>query len=135
MGMNKVTLLGNLGRDPELRYTTARLPICTFSIATGAKDSGADPEAKQNETEWHQIVTFGPLAESCNRYLIKGKQALIEGSIKTRKWTDKEGKERKAYEILAREVHFVGPKETIPADISPAIPSIPDPMTEEDIPF
>ncbi len=107
MGVNKVILLGNLGKDPELRYTTSQTPVCSFSLATGErrKDAGGN---WVDHTEWHNIVTFGKTAENCSQYLKKGRQAFIEGRIQTRKWQDKEGKDRYTTEIIAITVQFVG---------------------------
>jgi single-strand DNA-binding protein len=107
MGVNKVFLLGNLGKDPELRYTTAQNPICTFSVATTERRK--DQNGQWNDhTEWHNVVTFGKTAENCSQYLKKGRQAFIEGKIQTRKWQDKEGKDRYTTEIVANTVQFVG---------------------------
>lgn len=109
MGVNKVILLGNLGKDPELRFTASQLPVCTFSLATGErrKDSSGN---WGDHTEWHTIVAFGKTAELCGNYLKKGRQVYIEGKIQTRKWQDKEGKDRYTTEIIANSIEFVGSK-------------------------
>ena len=109
MSVNKVILLGRLGQDPELRYTKSEMPICTLSIATNDRRKGPDGQWK-DETEWHRVVTFGKTAENCNQYLQKGRQAFIEGKIRTNKWQDKEGKDRYTTEILASTVQFIGGK-------------------------
>ena len=109
MSVNKVILLGRLGQDPELRYTKSEMPICTLSIATNDRRKGPDGQWK-DETEWHKVVTFGKTAENCNQYLQKGRQAFIEGKIRTNKWQDKEGKDRYTTEILASTVQFIGGK-------------------------
>ncbi len=107
MGVNKVLLLGNLGKDPELRYSAQQVPVCSFSLATGERRK--DPSGNWvDHTEWHNIVTFGKTAENCAQYLKKGRQAFVEGSIQTRKWQDKEGKDRYTTEILGNNVQFVG---------------------------
>jgi len=107
MGVNKVILLGNLGKDPELRYTSNQKPVCSFSLAT--TERRMDASGKWNDhTEWHNIVTFGKTAENCSQYLKKGRQAFIEGRIQTRKWQDKEGRDRYTTEILAASVQFIG---------------------------
>lgn len=107
MAINKVILLGNLGKDPELRYTPQQMAICSFSLATGERKK--DPSGQWvDHTEWHNIVTFGRTAENCSKFLKKGRQAFIEGKIRTRKWQDKEGKDRWTTEILADQVQFVG---------------------------
>ena len=107
MAINKVILLGNLGKDPELRYTAQHTPVCLFSLATGERRKGSDGNWSEH-TEWHHIVAFGSTAENCNKYLKKGRQAFIEGKVHTRKWQDKGGKDRYTTEILAHTVQFVG---------------------------
>lgn len=110
MGVNKVILLGNLGKDPELRYTTSQTAVCSFSLATGERRKDASGNWTDH-TEWHNIVTFGKTAENCANFLKKGRQAFIEGRIQTRKWQDKEGKDRYTTEIIANTVQFVGTRE------------------------
>lgn len=110
MGVNKVILLGNLGKDPELRYTTSQTAVCSFSLATGERRKDASGNWVDH-TEWHNIVTFGKTAENCANFLKKGRQAFIEGRIQTRKWQDKEGKDRYTTEIIASTVQFVGTRE------------------------
>ena len=109
MSVNKVILLGRLGQDPELRYTQSQLPVCTLSLATNERKKAADGQWKE-ETEWHRVVTFGKTAENCNKFLQKGRQAYVEGRIRTNKWQDKEGKDRYTTEILANTVQFIGGK-------------------------
>src|SRR3954464_9999569 len=106
-GLNKVMLLGNLGRDPEVRFTTGGTPVANFSIATN--ESWKDKNGQlQEKTEWHKIVVWGKLAEICGQYLKKGRQAFIEGRLQTREWTDKEGKKNYSTEIVASNVQFLG---------------------------
>lgn len=107
MGINKVILLGNLGKDPEVRSTPGGLTICRFSLATGERKKDQSGQWVDH-TEWHNIVTFGRTAENCQRFLKKGRQAFVEGRIRTNKWQDKEGKDRYTTEILADTVQFVG---------------------------
>lgn len=109
MGVNKVILLGRLGKDPELRFTASQLPVCTFTMATGDKRKDASGNWTEH-TEWHTIVAFGKTAELCSNYLKKGREAFIDGRIQTRKWQDKEGKDRYTTEIVANAVQFVGGK-------------------------
>ena len=118
MSINKVFLLGNLGKDPELRYTSQQTPVCTFSLATS--DRRKDNTGNWiDHTEWHNIVVFGKAAENCKQYLQKGRQAFIEGRVTTRKWQDKEGRDRWTTDIVAASVQFVGgagkgaPRETM----------------------
>ena len=111
MGVNKVILIGNLGKDPEVRYTQSQTAVCTFSLATGERKK--DPNGNWvDHTEWHNIVCFNKTAEFVGQYLKKGRQVFIEGKIQTRKWQDKEGKDRYTTEILANNVQFVGNKES-----------------------
>lgn len=107
MGINKVMLLGNLGKDPEMRYTPQQMAVAQFSLATGERKKDQSGQWVDH-TEWHNIVVFGKTAENCARFLKKGRQAFIEGRIRTRKWQDKEGKDRYTTEILADNVQFVG---------------------------
>jgi single-strand DNA-binding protein len=117
MSINKVFLLGNLGKDPELRYTAQQNPVCSFSIATS--DRRKENGNWVDHTEWHNVVVFGKAAENCAQYLKKGRQAFIEGRITTRKWQDKEGRDRYTTEVIAFSVQFVGgagkgaPRETM----------------------
>ncbi len=107
MSVNKVILLGRLGQDPELKYTPGGSPVCNFSLAT--TESWTDKQgAKQEKTEWHRVVVWGKLAELCNQYLAKGRQAFLEGRLQTRSWDDKEGNKRYTTEILASTVQFIG---------------------------
>ncbi len=107
MSVNKVILLGRLGQDPELKYTPGGSPVCNFSMAT--TESWTDKSGqKQEKTEWHRIVVWGKLAELCNQYLAKGRQAFVEGRLQTRSWDDKEGNKRYTTEIMANTVQFIG---------------------------
>ena len=109
-GINKATILGRLGQDPDMKYTAAGSPVCNLSVATSYKwkDKGT---GTQNEiTEWHRIVLFGKLAEICGQYLTKGSLAYFEGRIQTRKWQDKQGIERYSTEIIATEMQMLDSK-------------------------
>jgi single-strand DNA-binding protein len=107
MSVNKVILLGRLGQDPELKYTPGGSAVCNFSMAT--TESWTDKQGqKQEKTEWHRIVVWGKLAELCNQYLAKGRQAFLEGRLQTRAWDDKDGNKRYTTEILANTVQFIG---------------------------
>lgn len=108
-GVNKVILIGNLGKDPEIRYTPAGMAIANFTIATSETRPNKDGQ-KEEKTEWHKIVTFGKLAEICGEYLAKGRQVYIEGRIQTRAWDDKEGNKRYTTEIVANQMQMLGPK-------------------------
>ncbi len=106
-GINRVILIGTLGRDPEPRSLPSGKAVAEFSIATHRSMKDAAGGNAVDETEWHRIVAFGPLGEVCNRYLQKGKQVFIEGRLRTREWTDKEGRPRQRTEIIAAEVLFL----------------------------
>lgn len=107
MSVNKVIILGRLGQDPEMKYTPNGSAVCNFSLAT--TESWTDKSGqKQDRTEWHRIVVWGKLAELCNQYLAKGRQAFIEGKLQTRSWDDKDGNKRYTTEILASTVQFIG---------------------------
>jgi single-strand DNA-binding protein len=105
--VNKVILVGNLGKDPEVRFTPSGRAVAKFSLAT--TDSWTDQEsAKQERTEWHNIVVWGKQAELCGQYLSKGRQAYIEGAIRSRSYDDKEGNKRYITEIVAQRIQFLG---------------------------
>ncbi len=107
-GVNKVILIGNLGADPETRYSASGTAMCTIRIAT--TDSWKDKQSgeRQERTEWHRIKFFGRLAEIAGEYLKKGRQVYIEGSLRTDKYTDKEGVERYTTDIIANEMQMIG---------------------------
>jgi single-strand DNA-binding protein len=106
-GLNKVMLIGNLGREPEMRYTPSGRPVTTFSVATSRSWNTADGE-RHAETEWFNIVTWGNLAEICKQYLTKGQQVYIEGRLQTRRWDDKEGNKHTSVEVVATEMMMLG---------------------------
>ncbi len=106
-GINKVILVGNMGNDPEVRYTPAGAAVTTISVAT--TESWKDKEGnKQEKTEWHRVVFFGRLAEIAGEYLKKGSQVYIEGKLRTNKWQDQSGQDRYTTEILANEMQMLG---------------------------
>jgi len=152
--VNKVILIGNLGKDPEVRYTASGEAMCNFSLAT--TDSWKDKSSgeKKELTEWHRISFFGKLAEIAGQYLKKGSQVYVEGSLRTRKWTDKEGQERYTTEIRGDQMTMLGSRQGMgapaggggggaydsePTDYSPApAKSKPKPSFDDlgdDIPF
>ena len=124
MGVNKVLLLGRLGKDPDLRFSQNQTPICSFSLATSERRKDANGQWS-DFTEWHNIVVFGKTAENCSNFLKKGREVFIEGRIQTRKWQDKEGKDRYTTEILAQSVQFVGSKGDSSSQSAPAETSSP----------
>jgi single-strand DNA-binding protein len=149
--VNKVILIGRLGKDPEVKYTPSGAPVAKFSLATDEAFKDRSGEL-QKRTEWHNIVAWNKLAEICGQYLTKGKQVYIEGRIQSRQWEDQAGNKRTAYDIVAREMKMLGskadsdraaaaaaaapsaeraPVEKPPASEPPAEPEI----TDEDVPF
>lgn len=110
-GINKVIIVGNLGRDPEIRYTPSGSAVANLSLATSEvwKDKEGQP---QEQTEWHRIVFFNRLAEIAGEYLKKGSKVYIEGHLKTRKWQDKEGQDRYTTEIIGNEMQMLDSRNT-----------------------
>lgn len=109
--VNKVLLIGNLGADPEIRYTQNGTPVATFSLATTERRKGQDGQV-QELTEWHRIVAWKRLAEICGEYLSKGSKVYIEGKLQTRKWKDQSGVDRYTTEIVAWEMKMLSPRST-----------------------
>ena len=107
-GINKAILIGNLGRDPEVRYTANGTAVANFSIATSERWKDRESGDQKEQTEWHRIVAFGRLGEICGQYLSKGRQVYIEGRIQTREWEDKEGNKRYTTEIVASAMQMLG---------------------------
>ena len=112
-GLNKVLLIGNLGRDPEMKYTPQGIPITTFTMAVSRRSKGADGEWK-DETEWFRIVAWQKLAETCNEYLRKGSKAYIEGRLQTREWTGQDGQARQTVEVVANEMVLLDSRQNGP---------------------
>ena len=107
-GVNKVILIGNLGRDPEVRYSPSGSAVANVTLATSESWKDKYSGEKQEKTEWHRVVFFGRLAEIAGEYLKKGSQVFVEGRLQTRKWQDKEGKDRYTTEIVANEMQMLG---------------------------
>ena len=153
-GVNKVILVGNLGADPEVRFTPSGQAVANFRIATS--ESWTDKSGqKQERTEWHRIVVWGKLGELCGEYLAKGRQCYVEGRLQTREWTDKENKKNYTTEVVATSVVFLGGRDGAGAgagqgrgrsrgadDFGPPPPGMdegmgpgPGPAADDDIPF
>ena len=146
-GINKVILVGNLGNDPDIRYTAGGAAVANISVAT--TDSWKDKETgeQQDRTEWHRVVFFARLAEVVGEYLRKGSQVYIEGRLQTRKWQDKSGNDRYSTEIVANEMQMLGgrggggqsneqappPMSENPADSKPTAAG--NDFVDDDIPF
>jgi len=109
--VNKVILVGNLGRDPETRYATSGAAICNITVATSRQWKDKASGEKKEETEWHRVVFYDRLAEIAGEYLKKGRPVYVEGRLKTRKWQDKEGQDRYTTEIIAEEMQLLGSRE------------------------
>lgn len=107
-GINKVILIGNLGADPDTRYTGSGTPVCTLSVATSESWMDKQSGQRQERTEWHRVKVFGKLAEICQEYLRKGRQVYIEGSLRTDKYTGKDGIERYSTDIIANNMQMLG---------------------------
>lgn len=104
--VNKAIILGHLGADPELNYTSGGSAVCKFSVATNRVWDGQS--GREERTDWHRVVSWGKLAERCKEWLVKGQQVYVEGRIETRSWEDRDGNKRWTTEIVAREVVFLG---------------------------
>lgn len=106
-GLNKVMIIGHLGRDPEMRYTPSGRPVTTYSVATSRSWNTSDGE-RRSDTEWFNVVAWGSLAEICKQYLVKGQQVYIEGRLQTRRWEDDDGNKRTTVEVVAKEMIMLG---------------------------
>ena len=140
-GVNKVILIGNLGANPELRYTQGQQAVANLRLATTEKWTDKNGQ-KQEATEWHRVVVWGKQAEICGQYLTKGRQIYVEGRIRTRQWQDQQGQKRYSTEIVAQTVQMLGSRaERGPDEVAATVP--PDepmgaenaPGTDDDIPF
>ncbi|OQY30566.1 MAG: single-stranded DNA-binding protein [Anaerolineaceae bacterium 4572_5.1] len=127
-GLNKVLIIGNLGHDPEMRYTTSGQPMTKFRVAANRSWTSPDGERHQ-ETEWFNIVAWGKLAEICNQYLNKGDQVYLEGRLHTRQWNDANGNQRSTTEIVAQEMIMLGNRPTSSEGL------LPENDLEDEFPF
>jgi single-strand DNA-binding protein len=141
MSVNKVILVGRLGRDPETRFTASGQPVCNFTLATDEvyRDRAGE---RQRRTEWHRIVLWGRLAEIAQQHLKRGTMVYLEGRLQTRQWDDRSGNKRTTVEIVASTLRILSPRgEAAPAEAEPEPPlemeepSAGPTITEEDIPF
>ena len=146
MSLNKVHLIGRLGRDPEVRYMPNGEAVCNFSIATSETWNDRQTGQRQERTEWHAITLYRRMAEVAGQYLKKGSLVYIEGRIQSRKYTDKNGVERTAYEIIGNEMKMLGggndsgqqaqaETPTPPRRQAPAAPAQPVDDIDDDVPF
>ena len=111
-GLNKVLVIGNVGRDPEMRYIPSGKPVTSFSIATSRSWTNAEGNRRE-ETEWFNVVAWGNLAEICKQHLHKGKQVYIEGRLQTRSWQDQDGRKRFRTELVANEMIVLGKRDAL----------------------
>jgi len=148
--VNKVIIVGNLGADPELKYTQNNTPVVNFRVATTDRWKDRNSGDQQERTEWHRIVAWSRLAEICNQYLRKGKQVYVEGRLQTRSWEDQDGNKRYITEIVAQTMQMlgrpgdraddIGPREAAGAagaDAGSSFPPAPegDGKEDDDLPF
>lgn len=135
-GVNKVILVGNLGKDPEVRHMDSGRAVANFSLATSETYKNKDGE-RVTHTEWHNCVVWSPLAEIVEKYTKKGSQIYLEGKLATRSWEDKEGNKRYTTEIVGREITLLGKSET--KGSNPALANVPEvkemTATVDDLPF
>lgn len=144
--LNKVLLIGHLGKDPEIRYTPDQTPVATFSLATSENWNDKSGN-RQEHTEWHNIVAWNKLADLAKRYLSKGRQVYIEGRLRTREWTDRDGNKRRTTEVIASQMVLLGsrpqaaeagvqPMESVARPAADADQAFGDAgITDSDIPF
>ena len=117
--LNKVMIIGRLGRDPELRYSQSGAPVCTLNVATDESYTDRDGN-RVDRAEWHRVVVFQKAAENCSQYLTKGSLVFVEGSLQTRKWQDQQGQDRFTTEIKAQRVQFLDRKADATARTDPS---------------
>src|SRR5687767_4971401 len=142
MSFNKVIIVGNLGRDPELRYTAQGTPVCTFSLATNERRKDRNGEM-QDHTTWFRITLWNRLAETASQYLQKGKQVYIEGRLRVEEYIDRDGKPRHSLEVFATDMHFIGTRggedtmqeRAASAGASAGPADSPAELSDDDIPF
>jgi len=135
--LNRAQLIGNLGRDPEVRFTPNGTAVCNVSIATTSGWNDKQSGERVEETEWHRVVFFGRLAEIVGEHLKKGRSVFVEGRIRTRRWQDKDGREQYSTEIVASDMQMLGSKpddgRRVPPAGEPSLP--PSPPNDDDVPF
>src|SRR5262245_14356206 len=143
MSFNKITLVGNLGRDPELRYTPQGTPVCSFSMATNERRKDRNTGENNDVTTWFRVTLWGRQAETASQYLQRGRPVYIEGRLRVEEWTDRDGKSRYTLEVNATDMQFIGGGRGEEAGAQPAraaaAPSHsgPEPtdLTDDEVPF
>jgi len=141
MSFNKIIIVGNLGRDPELRYTAQGTPVCSFSVATNERYKDKSGEM-QDRTTWFRVTVWGRQAETASQYLQKGRQIYIEGRLHVEEWIDRDGKPRHGLEVFATDMRFIGSQrsdepfaERAASASASAGPTEQPDLTDEDVPF
>jgi single-strand DNA-binding protein len=143
MSFNKVIIVGNLGRDPELRYTAQGTPVCSFSVATNERRKDKNGEM-QDQTTWFRITLWNRLAETASQYLQKGRQVYIEGRLRVEEYVDRDGKPRHSLEVFATDMQFIGTRgddggmqqeRAASASASAGPPDSQPDLSDDDIPF
>jgi len=143
MSFNKITLVGNLGRDPELRYTPQGTPVCSFSLATNERRRDKNTGENNDTTTWFRVTLWGRQAETASQYLTRGRPVYIEGRLRVEEWTDRDGKPRHTLEVHATDMQFIGGGRADEAGAPTAKAATananagPEPtdLTDDDIPF
>ena len=137
--VNKALIIGNLGQDPEIKYTQSGSPVANLSVATSERWKDKNTGEQKEQTEWHRVVVFGRLAEIAEQYLKKGSKVFIEGKIQTRDWEDAEGNKKYTTEVVAREMTMLNSRASTDSSASSSDNSAKDTAkddnSEEDIPF
>jgi single-strand DNA-binding protein len=140
MSFNKIILIGNLGRDPELRYTPQGTPVCSFTVATNEKRKDRAGET-QDFTTWFRVTLWGRQAETASQYLTKGRPIYVEGKLRLEEWTDRDGKQRHTLEVHATDMQFIGGGRADETGTTGSKPSTADQappeadLSDDDIPF
>jgi single-strand DNA-binding protein len=135
MSFNRIIIVGNLGREPELRYTAQGTPVCSFSLATNERRKDRNGEM-QDHTTWFRVTLWNRIAENANQYLQKGKSVYIEGRLRVEEYTDREGKQRHSLEVFGTDMQFLGGKSEERSEPRSEKPQEQEPdLTDEDIPF
>jgi single-strand DNA-binding protein len=135
MSFNRIIIVGNLGREPELRYTAQGTPVCSFSLATNERRKDRNGEM-QDHTTWFRVTLWNRMAENANQYLQKGKSVYIEGRLRVEEYTDREGKQRHSLEVFGTDMQFLGGKSEERSESRSEKPQEQEPdLTDEDIPF
>lgn len=140
--LNKVMIIGNLGRDPEMRYTPSGMAVANFTVAVNRRGRPRDGGEPRDETEWFNVVAFDKLAETCNQFLQKGRPVYIEGRLQTRSWDDQQGQKHYRTEVIAQQMQMLGSRDrqgeasaAVASDDDFAVPPPGGDDKEDDLPF